>query len=934
MACTNPQNPSCPNCNKSGLAILPVRYAVVPSDVKATLPAPLGNKVSNVKLAHHKYALRTLREGYVYLFHEKNPRGSHIKWEVYSVSPDGTLWKQLSINAIKSVSADQVCSRSGHNIPASIIAIEKPEKCGKVWMAFSEHAWSEDTFKLFESDAKLRDKRMQTFLPATWIKAKDYRHGLEGTQANVEQVIEYHNGFSAASLTGGTLTDISEADGKHKPDNLKKQTTRYPLHMRKDQSKQVAEVMKKTGEQADSNDNPPIIMALWDAVGITHELNGFRNDAAGWIEKYGQERELEITAMNAIEGVKKALEGKAEDNEKQRQQDTVKHAPQIGSTQERRANAAKLSEPQRSQQIEACNILDGWEQRQLPSTLGYSMRLNAANTLPEPKRSAEIAKVRADAEEFLSRRAKNSPEQIAKAKATAWPKYADKLNEPAYEKFKKEYDAFLTAADRLIDARTDDLIPWLESKNLLNALAEYHPNNMGDGVAFEDAVGDMVFGISSSKKGAYKIDAWVKEAKATESNLLWRAIAVNQEEGIIELNAALVTATSCTGVPFTEAAYNAARDSMKHIAKIADLGKKAVSLHNTLRKDGIIRVPTGGIEKIFMTVGDRFFQPFIKKGADFLSEKFIQSLLLARAGCEYNKIMGLMLAEAKFGAIGRTETLLAMSMGHAIADKNASAGFNSLKDAWAKLIPIADTPKINIDQKLAGGFNEAKELRFAMVATLLQVVFAWKLAQDAEKDPNNKKIQAELLAAQLSFGAGAVDLGATAIKSLSTAKDVALSFQGLKLAGGIFSGIAAWVSVGLDFNAAEKAEHHQNYRVADLYTAKGYFNIAAGASSTLATLSYAKPAMDMVAKRFSSSLVARGFAYGFGRLFAWRAILMLGGMAFSLIVIGIHGVIWIFSDDELQNWCKRSAFGKDKKNTFTRAEIQMKEFKVALTEVM
>jgi hypothetical protein len=127
--------------------------------------------------------------------YEKHSRGSHIKWEVYSVAEDGTLWTQLSIHAIKPIDTPPTCSRSGHNFPASLIALEDPEKCGKVWIAFSEHAWSEDTFKLFESDPKLRDKRMQTFLPATWIKARGYRHGLEGTQANVEQVIEYRDGF-------------------------------------------------------------------------------------------------------------------------------------------------------------------------------------------------------------------------------------------------------------------------------------------------------------------------------------------------------------------------------------------------------------------------------------------------------------------------------------------------------------------------------------------------------------------------------------------------------------------------------------------------------------------------------------------------------------------------------------------------------------------
>lgn len=71
--------PNCGDCNKNGLAILPVRYAVVPLSVSAALLGSLGNKVKCVPLTHHKYALRTLRQGYLYLFYEKHARGRHNK---------------------------------------------------------------------------------------------------------------------------------------------------------------------------------------------------------------------------------------------------------------------------------------------------------------------------------------------------------------------------------------------------------------------------------------------------------------------------------------------------------------------------------------------------------------------------------------------------------------------------------------------------------------------------------------------------------------------------------------------------------------------------------------------------------------------------------------------------------------------------------------
>jgi hypothetical protein len=310
MALTNAQNPHCPNCNKTGLAILPVRYAVVPLDISATLPESLGNKVTSTKLSHHKYALRTLRQGFFCLLHEKHPRSGNIKWEIYAVSDAGTLWRTVAPTALEPVSEEPVCSRSGHNIPASIITIENPEKCAKVWMAFSEHAWSQDTLGMYARDAAQRDRRMQAFLPAEWLRTGNYRHGLACTEENVRKVVEYNEGPGGSRLSGGKIGDISKSDGTYNHDFLTRKATSHPSHPRKEQTKALLEAMTAVGLQPHGRPHSPAVIALWDSVGIAQELNGYRNDAVGWISKYGTERELQITAINAIEGVKKALESR------------------------------------------------------------------------------------------------------------------------------------------------------------------------------------------------------------------------------------------------------------------------------------------------------------------------------------------------------------------------------------------------------------------------------------------------------------------------------------------------------------------------------------------------------------------------------------------------------------------------------------------------
>jgi hypothetical protein len=944
MAYANKDNPDCANCNKSGLAILPVRYAVVPNHVDATLPTTLGNKVVDVKLKHHKYALRTLRQGFLYLFYEKHARGSHIKWEVYSVSSAGTLWKQLSINAIEVVEGER-CSRKEHRLPASVIAIESPEKCGKVWMAFSEHAWSTETFEAFEADTALRDRRMQTFAPAVWIKSRDYRHGIETNEQALNDIIEYKSGFPLSTLGRNNVVDISKPDGSYDSNGLKSCATRYAITVRRDDKMKLVDMMKKVGEVPNKPGYAPIIIALWDNLGIAHELNGYRNDATGWIEKYGQERELEIGALGAIEGAKKAL--------KDRSRNKVISAGEAGIfkwsaefTQRRIENYEKFYPGNAAGLAREKDLCERWERdatARIPSSI--ARRREAYTHLRESDWRAGMAEVDKAGKSMVQRRDETienwANEEAARAEK-AWSKYESKLDKTAFEIFKARYTEFITAASKLADERTEDVVVWMKSTHLQNALLEYHPSNLNDGVAFEDAVGDTILGVSSSPAGLAIVEEWIGEARSSDNNLLWRAIALNQSEGISAVNGILTAAATSKDVTFTETALNAARESTKYIAKLADLVKKSLSLHNTLKKGEILRVPTGGIEKLLMTIGHLFFQPFVKKGADLLAEKFILGLLLARSGAEYSKIMGLLAAEAKFGKLGRAETLLVLlSMGHVIANRNTSRGFKTLEDAWKALAKDADTPKTNSNPKLAGGFNEAKEMRFAMVATIAQMTYVAKLYLDAENDPQNKRIQAELWIAELSLSAGLADLGATAIKGLHKLKDGALGFQALKLAGGVLSAGSAWIQYQQDREKSKKNYEMGQITIARLYRIKSWVGLMGGASSVLTAVSYTKPAFEMIAAKFPETMLGRASAsiprfgsFIAGRLLIGRAIVMFGGIWFSIATVAIQIIIWKFSDDKLQEWCELSAFGNNKEKRIKNPQQQMNDFQNALLEVI
>ncbi|AJX32343.1 toxin VasX [Burkholderia oklahomensis] len=115
------------------MAVYPPRYAVVPKAFDAPGLGPFDDKsVTGVALTQGKYGLRQFRQGFVYLLYELGARGAFY-WEVYSVAPDGTLWKHLDTASAKGVAAPQACQCKGHSASRlQYLVVEKPHQCGNV----------------------------------------------------------------------------------------------------------------------------------------------------------------------------------------------------------------------------------------------------------------------------------------------------------------------------------------------------------------------------------------------------------------------------------------------------------------------------------------------------------------------------------------------------------------------------------------------------------------------------------------------------------------------------------------------------------------------------------------------------------------------------------------------------------------------------------
>lgn len=286
-----------------------------------------------------------------------------------------------------------------------------------------------------------------------------------------------------------------------------------------------------------------------------------------------------------------------------------------------------------------------------------------------------------------------------------------------------------------MESRVGDLIAWLDSPSLIAALSEFHTEDLVDGVVFDQQVGEAIYGMNGSVKGGEKLDEWVRQAKTDETNLLWRAVALNQKQGMEELAAALVEAKShqedrtlasaLTWTTYTTKSLKALADTYKKIisfqnantAAAAQSGSKAFGV--TLRA-----VNMRGIDKIVATAGDRFFKAFSAPGlADDASEKIIQHIFAIRAFVDPMDSIELIKAQAANAEVDRGQQLRRLRTARAFLAADTptirTAQSEALGKAWE-----------DFKTKNSKAASVMKDARLALLVMLIEGVNFNKLLAD------------------------------------------------------------------------------------------------------------------------------------------------------------------------------------------------------------
>ncbi len=265
--CNNPD--SCKICKKTGLSILPLRYGTIPLvnqdgflNKMPNLPDRLGGQVKDKLLKRHSYALRVLRQGYVYLL--RNDSDGSQEWFGWEVTEDGYCVPFDPMNDPMPAKplGPFVCSKKGSNVPATMISVKDPETSPLAYMMFAGHPLTKKTLKDYQNGKEdALSMRMQHFSPMGIVLHKGAAvagHAVEMDEID-KYVIDYNKDYFPFLAYKDKVTGVN-ADHA-----LFKLCPRF--HMVRELNKRFENQQGPYG----------IALALWDPVGITAELNEARN---------------------------------------------------------------------------------------------------------------------------------------------------------------------------------------------------------------------------------------------------------------------------------------------------------------------------------------------------------------------------------------------------------------------------------------------------------------------------------------------------------------------------------------------------------------------------------------------------------------------------------------------------------------------------------
>ncbi|EHN8843604.1 hypothetical protein M8R66_06735 [Enterobacter hormaechei] len=893
-------------CTTKGLTVLPVRYAVVPENINASLPGWANDpRITGVTLAsNEKYTLRALRQGYLYVFYEKGKQGTNY-WQCYSVAPDGSLWLQQV--ASNPVPVDKALCETGEHIAQNVefMSIESPDKCGNVWFAFSQYPWEQETLDRYRTRPEERTERMQKVMPSV-SGSQRTKTGTDVTAASLNQVLDYQVPSVSGQLPGpddAKVVNVSQVTSLWDPavdapwrvnnDVVKMQSSLYPwAKSRSGRADATVTAMENRSEGM-----TPLLLPLWDPVGIVHELNGWSQDVLGRQAQFLQERELEFATKTNLDAVRTLLESNAESREDamwRRRTDGPMLTDEYLDSRLQALEKRYQGKPDVLAQIRADDrLVRNWHAQNVTASYPESVLMSPPEPLAAHQR--RVAAIQAQVDEELALNLPKPSQDFSGVRARSWAPYQKKLNATRQANFDTCYTNLVDSVNAIFQKRIVSVVNWLSAPVLLATLDDFHCEAQRAGLFYQSAVGMAMHGINSCPAGAAKIDGWWNEySTKNRGNLLWRHVAANNPQLISELEPYLATVKGKKDedvTPLTATAMTAAlMQQVSNMKKLEGYYQKSMNtVVKGLRENASkLEVQLFNTDAFIVTVGDRISRILrVDKAGEKLATTAFRLIFMIRAGIPSEKVHSLVNAYLK-DAPELRQTVLAgiRSSGRFMANQN-------------EVTAIKQTMSSRLEEHFATEKGKG-EYRLAGINSLLLVLNAMDFIYLCGQVREEKKPLSSLMASGLAMVSQGTSVILPAIEKGLEARELTVSW--VKGVGAAAGGTASLLSVYVDGGAFIDELENNRFLLSSVLLIKTTIDVLAVTKSIGLLL-------ELIGKPLAkdgADLIARGLAVEFLGI-RILAVLMTWEVMVAITLLQVV-VTWI-SDDELQIWCKKCVFG-------------------------
>jgi hypothetical protein len=895
----------CPFCDKVGLPILPVRYAVANASIKSQkaplLQSPFGDEVKDIVLpaGQADYTMRLLGAGYLYVFNEK--RG---EWSGYVVTERGYLyWFDVKAKTPPPGAKDIEfnCSRIGDSEIARCISVKDPEKAGNLWLAFTRTAW---TKPLLAEHAKesFRKRNMRKINVGDWVKGKTNQPHTSDISKITELVSDYvfkrpELEPSAVSSNLFTLPILQKpVIGPVQLETI--MVTNYPAIDHSTQSFiGLAQDAKALIDWATitAKNFKPILVSITDPVGIADDLARLMSRR---LKGFMSKRELQRPMMvsSAISSLEQQIRNNAE-------------------FQSITSGATKAV-------IQANQTMD-------PGYMGSGDGGGAARAgmaLAEYF-NPNLAESRRQMRESLTRELlqsyKPTPEKLNEVADKEWAKYSKKIRTSDLQKSR---DTFKNDAKKFDETIIVPLAKahkaWMKSKLLADHFdCNHDEKDPHSGQAYVDT---LLLCIQDSQQIKISFDLyadWLNQPEIKRDNLILRALTYNQENIAKNVNKALgdigFKPDALNGMGWDEL-INGYEKSLELLAKG---GENAVARLTVALGGPITSVMGKAVDKLgagLICMGLVGRAPIVMVDGVFTKAEAIRELITRMAAinpkvAELKTLQSAIDLEMRRSEIRGTPLYKQGKFRYyIIADERVVKDFPSTATATAKkfaqagILTEADYQQLT---KARWKTLMPTNIRLGIVTSIFQTVALLKFADDLDKSMlhERKENTGRWASGMTALIGTAGEIAGNWLEAATVAGNkMAVWLESkigivLRVGGKILGFIAAGIMAIWDIARAVQEYKEGNYGIATLFIVSA---VAGGGAALLLT--------------------------------GWFGATIIGlsstgvGIVLAVIAVVIAVLIEVFKDNKLQDWLERCHFGSFAPNDrYKDADTEMKELKLS-----